>query len=752
MSQEISHLGGPKNIHNPLSAPNQAADRSSQEIYEFGPFRLQPAERKLLRDGVVVALTPKVFDLLVILVRNRNHLLDKSELMRLLWADSFVEDGNLSNSIFVLRKALGNNHEYIETVPTRGYRFVGAVRQLPPTAPNTISGALEVLRWEASGNRKLGARNILLAGIAAALLLFAAVFFAPRYRRARSTPMPSLPHFVMEQRLTANPPDVPVHDAVVSPDGKYVAYADPTGLYLRQVSSGDTRSFALPRGFVATPRSWYPDGTHLLVVNPGLGSDPPSLFRLSILGGEPQEIIGDARDGFVSPDGSQIAYLPSANWGDLWIMDSTGTNARKLVSGPEPNSNGIFHDWIYRVAWSPTGQYLACIESHAFNGPNLLEPTHSLRIIGPNGERVAVVLDDARLGTPVWWAPDGRILFSYREGASTQNNYGVYSVLFDERTGKTTGPPQPITQAEGKIGGISGTSDGKHLVLWRFNATRQAFISTFDSKSHKWSEPRRLALDANQTDATAWIADSKAVLFTSNRNGNWKLFRQAIDETTPEELAGGRSLSLPRLSADGKQALYLSSSSPDEVSFPAELMSKPIAGGTPRVALQGNGITNYQCAMAPATLCIFSQVENGNTVLRAFDLEHGAGRELLTVPLLFLNWSLSSDGSKLAIFLDPHRIRFLSLATRDSHDVSVKDWTLHNGDWGANGQRVFMPSHTSTGIPVILEVDQSGKAKVVLQGRANIGFKAMIQSPDSRKALVVEEIPTDYNAWMVYDF
>ena len=181
-------------------------------------------------------------------------------------------------------------------------------------------------------------------------------------------------------------------------------------------------------------------------------------------------------------------------------------------------------------------------------------------------------------------------------------------------------------------------------------------------------------------------------------------------------------------------------------------MSKPIAGGTPRVALQGKGITNYQCAMAPATLCIFSQVENGNTVLRAFDLEHGAGRELLTVPILFLNWSLSSDGSKLAIFLDRHRIRFLSLKTRDSHDVSVKDWTLHNGDWGANGQSVFMPSHTSTGIPVILEVDQSGKAKVVLQGRANIGFKAMIQSPDSRKALVVEEIPTDYNAWMVYDF
>jgi hypothetical protein len=63
-----------------------------------------------------------------------------------------------------------------------------------------------------------------------------------------------------------------------------------------------------------------------------------------------------------------------------------------------------------------------------------------------------------------------------------------------------------------------------------------------------------------------------------------------------------------------------------------------------------------------------------------------------------------------------------------------------------------MPSHTSTGVPVVLEVDQTGKARVVLRGRANIGFVAMIQSPDSRKASVLEEIPTDNNAWMVNDF
>ena len=131
MSEELGRRGGTKNICDPLFVLSETADRNRHEIYEFGPFRLEPAERKLLRDGEVVALTPKVFDMLVMLVRNSGHLLDKDELIRSLWPDSFVEEGNLTNNIFALRKALGNDHEHIETVPRRGYRFVGAVRQLP---------------------------------------------------------------------------------------------------------------------------------------------------------------------------------------------------------------------------------------------------------------------------------------------------------------------------------------------------------------------------------------------------------------------------------------------------------------------------------------------------------------------------------------------------------------------------------------------------------------------------------------------
>ncbi len=100
-------------------------------VYEFDAFRLDPAERQLLCDGQPVPLTPKVFETLVVLVERGGHLVEKEELMKLVWADAFVEEANLARCVHTLRKALGekhNGHQYIETVPKRGYRFNGGVR------------------------------------------------------------------------------------------------------------------------------------------------------------------------------------------------------------------------------------------------------------------------------------------------------------------------------------------------------------------------------------------------------------------------------------------------------------------------------------------------------------------------------------------------------------------------------------------------------------------------------------------------
>jgi len=106
---------------------------SLKPLYEFGPFQLDPPERLLLCDGQPIPMPPKAFELLVVLVERRGHLVEKDELLKAVWRGSFVEEGNLSVTVSVLRKALNDDrglHKYIETVSKRGYRFVADVRQL----------------------------------------------------------------------------------------------------------------------------------------------------------------------------------------------------------------------------------------------------------------------------------------------------------------------------------------------------------------------------------------------------------------------------------------------------------------------------------------------------------------------------------------------------------------------------------------------------------------------------------------------
>ncbi len=124
-------------------------------VYEFGPFRLDPGESRLLRDDVPVPLTPKAFETLVALVSRAGRLVEKVELLRELWPDAVVEESSLSQHVYLVRKALGEERgdvRYIETVPKRGYRFAAAVQQFdvavgrdrlapPAPAPDAVSAA-----------------------------------------------------------------------------------------------------------------------------------------------------------------------------------------------------------------------------------------------------------------------------------------------------------------------------------------------------------------------------------------------------------------------------------------------------------------------------------------------------------------------------------------------------------------------------------------------------------------------------------
>ncbi len=102
----------------------------SRHSYDFGPFRLDVGERQLLKTGVSLPLTPKAFEVLTVLVERAGHLVEKDELLDLVWADSFVEEINIARIVHTLRRVLGeghNSHKFIETVAKRGYRFVAEV-------------------------------------------------------------------------------------------------------------------------------------------------------------------------------------------------------------------------------------------------------------------------------------------------------------------------------------------------------------------------------------------------------------------------------------------------------------------------------------------------------------------------------------------------------------------------------------------------------------------------------------------------
>src|SRR5215472_5719410 len=164
-----------------------------KRLYEFGPFRLDPVERRLLREGAGVPLSPKAFDILLLLVENSGHLLTKEELMRRIWPDAFVEEANLAQNISAIRRVLdgkGGGDQYIETVPKVGYRFSAPVRRFPselaaapavPPRPGPIR-AETTLKSRKQFNPRIG-----IISAAGAVLLAVLVFAWPRTFPGRGT-------------------------------------------------------------------------------------------------------------------------------------------------------------------------------------------------------------------------------------------------------------------------------------------------------------------------------------------------------------------------------------------------------------------------------------------------------------------------------------------------------------------------------------------------------------------------------------
>ena len=288
------------------------------------------------------------------------------------------------------------------------------------------------------------------------------------------------------------------------------------------------------------------------------------------------------------------------------------------------------------------------------------------------------------------------------------------------------------------------------------------YVAKVEANGTRLSTPRRLTLDERQDLPWSWTPDSKQVLFGSDRDGSFHLFRQAPDQATPELLVGGSEESmLPRLTPDGTQIVYLQYHRAYDWSDVVRMMRIPVAGGPPQLVLETRGLTNEQCARLPSTLCLYSVSEEKRLVFISFDPLHGKGKEVAHIdddlPYSF-NWTLSPDGLTLAIakankldILTKPVIRLLTLKDGKERSISLKDWSSINSlDWAADGKSLWVSASTNTGINAMLNVDLQGRARPVWeQTKMYVGWA--IPSPDGRYIALLQASGNS-NVWMVENF
>jgi DNA-binding winged helix-turn-helix (wHTH) protein/Tol biopolymer transport system component len=467
-------------------------------VFRFGTFEVSEHEGELRKNGARIKLQEQPFRVLVELVANAGRLVCREELQQKLWpSDTFVDfDVGLNTAISKLRQALGDEADeprYIETLSKRGYRFIAPVSEVGAGLPSNeirapSAGVDTPIPGTVSPSRESGGVPVspavrskqrwywVLGASVAVVLLILGLNVA---RRGTSRP----PALGTEQRITANPQEAPIGAAVVSPDGKFVAYSDTTGVYVRHINTGETRPVKLPKDFHGSPSSWFPDNTNLLLTRPPpTGTEEPSLWRASILGESPQKLIDQAFQGTVSPDGSRIAFIRTPyDAEEVWVVGTDGSTPRRVVEHTlTPLSGGTGTPTVKRQyarsflsspAWSPDGSRIAYVRLFRTSAP---EPApaayYALETVAADGGTPKVLRSSAQFLPSICWTADGRLIYPYREdGSGSGSDFGIWSLRVNQKSGESMGEPRPISKGYGQVDWLSASADGKRLTFLRMN-------------------------------------------------------------------------------------------------------------------------------------------------------------------------------------------------------------------------------------------------------------------------------------------
>ena len=706
-------------------------------IIEFGVFQADLRAGELHRNGAKVRLQDQPFQVLAVLLEKPGEVVTREELRARLWpADTFVDfDHGLNAAIKRLRDALGDSAEnprFVETLARRGYRFVAPVQAVANGTDE--AGACNIPKRQVDRRWRIGlaAAGVLLMGTGAGWV--AARHFNPRVE-------------IREQRLTVNGPDDPVLRAAISVDGKYLAFADRSGMFLRVIGTGETHSIALPNGFMARPASWFPDGSHLLVTAWTGSSEAPSLWSISVLGGSPRKLIDNADARSVSPDGSQIAFVKGdMTRQEIWLMSADGERLRKIVGEPG--------EYYGPVAWSPDAGHLAFIRYVYKAGFHSGEISVWMCNVA-NGQAHSI-LSDPRLGDSLAWTSDGRLIYSLNEVfpnpiKSQEADSNLWAVSIDSRIGRPIGEARQLTSGPDNKTDLSLSADGKHLSFLRWNGQAHVYVSEIDRKSRNLSPPQRLNLDEGRNYPYTWTPEGESVIFTSDRDGRSHLFKQTVDQPVPDLLVGGTdAIMAARLNPDGSEVLYMVR--PEDGGGP-RLMRVPLAGGTPQLLLQADGVENFQCARLPSTLCILGKSSEGAIHFYSFDAITGKQAEFLKAEVgLKYNWSLSPDGSTLALArYGQNQIELVSMRGAARRTLNVQGWPgVASIDWSADSESLWASSLAWGGTQALLNIDLHGRIRPVFSDKEkDVGWA--IPSPDGRR-IAIWEAGKSSNAWMLRGF
>ena len=600
-----------------------------------------------------------------------------------------------------------------------------------------VASTLSVRRWMVAMTASIG-------------LLGAAIGYF-WFTRQHPSALPPL----KERQLTTNSTENAVIAGQISPDGKYLAYSDVKGIHLKLIETGEVQSMALPESLKSTPlewtvTSWFPDGTRFLAET----SQPGQLggiWIFSVMGGAPRELRDRGRAWSISPDGSSILFATKQarmGLGDVWIMQADGEQARKVLEADENSSFG-------RVRWSPDSQRLAYVKVQ--QTPEKYMVSIETRDVH-GGNPITLTSEPIRFMSPdLYWFPDGRLIFTREEEAGFTCNLWILPV---NRAGHQSRAPQRLTNWVGYCAwGISAAQDGKRLAVQKFAWRNTTLIADLGPNATLLKPPIRLTSSESIDFPNDWTRDSREVLFTSNRNGQFQLFKQSLQSDAAELVA----FALPNpgfccVSPDGTWILVYTS--PDRASSTIEMRRVPANGGPSHPVLTVlNEFDNAgRCSRSPATLCALAEfsADQKQIIFTAFDPLEGRGRELLRYnaePGAKYGWGLSPDGTRIAVSNAPEgKVHILHLDGRPQEEILVKNLGTAL-DWAADGKGLFISNTTSQG-NALTYLDLHGNIHQIWEQTGTHGLVWTtwgIPSRDGRHLAINGSVQSS-NVWLLENF